>query len=142
MNASPGANWRLHFPWICLSEAGLCSKWEAESLDGVDLEKAYLAKVKLPGASLVEANLKGAILWEADLQGAKLDEANLQGVKLGAANLQRAKLDEANLQGALYTDENTSKDVCLDITYPPVYPCPTRFPDGFDPRASGMKLLR
>jgi len=142
LNASPGANWRLHFPWICVSEDWLCSKWESESLDGVDLERAYLGRVQLSGASLAEANLQGAILWQANLQGAKLGEANLQGAKLGAANLQAAKLDEANLQGALYSDEKTPKNICLDITAPPVYPCPTRFPDGFDPQAAGMKLLR
>lgn len=78
----------------------------------------------------------------SNLQGAKLNEANLQGAKLGGANLQRAKLDGANLQEALYSDEKTSKNSCLDITYPLTYPCPTRFPDGFDPKASGMKLLR
>jgi uncharacterized protein YjbI with pentapeptide repeats len=111
-----------------VSEDGLCSKWESESLDGVDIAKAYLAKVQLPGASLVEANLQGAVLDEANLQGAVLDGANLQGAKLGGANL----------QGALYSDEKTSKNLCLDITYP----CPTLFPDGFDPKASGMKLLR
>ena len=104
--------------------------------------RAYLAKVQLPGASLVEANLQGTILWEANLQGAALGEANLQGAKLGGANLQGAKLDGANLQGALYSDEKTPKNICLDITYPLVYPCPTRFPDGFNPEASEMKLLR
>ncbi|MGL5080424.1 MAG: DUF433 domain-containing protein [Microcoleaceae cyanobacterium] len=142
LNASPGANWRLHFPWICVSEDWLCSKWEAESLDGVDLAKAYLAKVRLPRASLVEANLQGAVLWQANLQGARLLEANLQGARLGGANLQGAKLDGANLQGAFYSDAKTPKNICLDITSSPAYPCPTRFPDGFDPKASGMKLLR
>jgi uncharacterized protein (DUF433 family) len=142
LNASPGANWRLHFPWICVSEDWLCSKWASESLDGVDLAKAYLAKIQLPGASLAEANLQEAVLWEANLQRAKLREANLQGAKLGGADLREAKLDGANLQGALYSDEKTSKNACLDITYPLVYPCPTRFPDGFDPKVSGMKLLR
>lgn len=142
LNASPGANWRLHFPWICVSEDWLCSKWESESLDGVDLARAYLAKVQLPGASLVEANLQGAVLWQANLQRAKLGEANLQEAKLGGANLQEAKLDGANLQGAFYSDEKTSKNICVDITSPPVYPCPTRFPEGFNPQAAGMKLLR
>lgn len=142
LNASPGANWRLHFPWICISEDWLCSRWESESLDGVDLERAYLARVQLSEASLVEANLQGAILWQANLQGAKLGEANLQGARLGEADLQEAKLEGANLQGAVYSDEKTPKNICLDITYPPVYPCPTRFPDGFAPQASGMKLLR
>jgi len=72
----------------------------------------------------------------------KTGGSDLQRAKLGAANLQAAKLDEANLQGALYSDEKTPKNICLDITTPPVYPCPTRFPDGFTPQASGMKLLR
>lgn len=141
LNASPGANWRLHFPWICISEDWLCSKWEAESLDGVDLARAYLAGIQLPHASLVEANLEGAVLWGANLQGANLEEANLQGAKLGAVNLQGARLDEANFQGASYSDEKTARTRCLDITYPPVYPCPTRFPEGFDPEYAGMKLL-
>lgn len=142
LNASPGANWRLHFPWICISEDGLCSKWEAESLDGVDLARAYLVKSQLPNASLLEANLQGAVMWEANLQGAKLVDANLQGAKLGGANLREAKLDDANLKGALFSDESTSKQLCLDITYPPRHPCPTQFPDGFNPHSSGMKLLR
>lgn len=141
LNASPGANWRLHFPWICISEDWLCSKWEPESLDGVDLAKAYLAGIQLPKASLVEANLEGAVLWGANLQGANLEEANLRGAKLGAANLQGTRLDETNFQGAFYSDEKTSRSLCVDITYPPIHPCPTQFPEGFDPESAGMKPL-
>jgi uncharacterized protein (DUF433 family) len=141
LNASPGANWRLHFPWICISEDWLCSKWKPESLDGVDLAKAYLAGIQLPNASLVEANLEGAVLWGANLQGANLEEANLRGAKLGAANLEGVRLDETNFQGAFYSDEKTTRTLCVDITYPPVHPCPTRFPEGFDPESAGMKLL-
>lgn len=141
LNASPGANWRLHFPWICISEDWLCSKWKPESLDGVDLAKAYLAGIQLPKASLVEANLEGVVLWGANLQGANLEEANLQGAKLGAANLEGVRLDETNFQGAFYSDKKTARSLCVDITYPPVYPCPTRFPEGFDPESAGMKPL-
>ncbi|WP_367279233.1 pentapeptide repeat-containing protein [Thermoleptolyngbya sp. M55_K2018_002] len=89
LNASPGANWRLHFPWICISEDWLCSKWEPESLDGVDLAKAYLAGIQLPKASLVEANLEGAVLWGANLQGGKFGRSEFARGKVGRSQSTR-----------------------------------------------------
>ena len=149
LNASPGANWRLHFPWICLSEESLCFKWESESLAGVDVSNAYLAKIQLPGAGLNGANLQGANLRDANLQEADLNGANLQGANLRDANLQEADLvkadlrgamlNDANLQGALYTNEQSFEQ--CDV-YHLEFPCPTLFPENFDPEASGMKLLR
>lgn len=149
LNASPGANWRLHFPWICPSEESLCFKWEAESLAGVDVSNAYLAEIQLPGADLNGANLQGANLRNANLQAADLGRTNLQGANLRDANLQEADLvnadlrgamlSDARLQGAFYTNEQSLEQCNV---YDLEFPCPTLFPKNFDPKASGMKLLR
>lgn len=140
LNASPGANWRLRFPWICVSEEWFCSKWEGESLGGVDVSRAYLANIQLPGARLSEANLQGANLEEANLKKANLSNINLQNAVLVGANLQEANLTSAKLQGALYTDELTSELRCAEFVSN--ISCPTLFPDNFDPQAAGMKLIR
>ncbi len=131
LNASPGANWRRKFPWVCAPHP-LCV-WPAESLAGINLaveaieinpstegnplstdnNKAiekfpgiYLAKIQLPNADLGHANLQSADLWDANLQNAILLNANLQGALLISTNLQGTHLDDANLQNARLTDAN------------------------------------
>jgi uncharacterized protein YjbI with pentapeptide repeats len=71
-----------------------------ESLAGVNAEKAYLARVRLPGANLEGAKFRGATLVGADLQGAKLSQVNLALADLRGANLQRAQLGRADLRSA------------------------------------------
>ena len=95
-------------------------------LDGSSLRNARLAEVTLVGASLREAsligaNLRGAYLDGADLRGASLLRAELQGARLVNADLRNAELQEAELSGAVYDRR-------------------TRFPGGFDPAGSGMRL--
>ena len=124
LNASPGANWRRKFPWVC-APLSLCL-WPAESLAGVDLSvdgfnsgvsnsqselnekdkdvegdsSVYLKGIQLPGADLRNANLEGADLSFTNLEGADLWNANLEGAELGFANLEGANLRNANLEGA------------------------------------------
>lgn len=115
LNASPKANWRRKFPWVCTLPRCL---WPAENLDGVNLSaessslvrspstarnlklEVFLDEIELPYASLNSANFKGASLWDANLEGAKLKRANLDNTDLYAANLKGAVLQEASLQEA------------------------------------------
>ncbi|MCL1467574.1 NACHT domain-containing protein [Argonema galeatum] len=76
----------------------------------LDLDKACLDRVMLPGANfwktnffaaeLVGANLAGSNLQEANLSWANLTDADLSGVNLSAAKLEGANLTGANLMGA------------------------------------------
>ncbi|MBE9139800.1 pentapeptide repeat-containing protein [Nodosilinea sp. LEGE 07088] len=130
LNASPGANWRRKFPWVCAPNS-FCT-WEAERLDGINLgavplddlppsdqilapkdeqssentASVYLQGIQLPRASLWEANLEGAILREANLEGAILWGANLKGADLEGSNLEETDLREANLEGAILWGAN------------------------------------
>jgi len=76
----------------------------------LDLDKACLDRVVLPGANfwktnffaaeLVGANLAGSNLQEANLSWANLTDADLSNVNLSAAKLEGANLTGANLMGA------------------------------------------
>jgi uncharacterized protein YjbI with pentapeptide repeats/MinD-like ATPase involved in chromosome partitioning or flagellar assembly len=99
------------------------TKFDAITLDTIDLSgrnlvdisfrsssllHANLAKANLSGATLISAQLGGAdlsqaILYKASLNGASLPGANLQGSNLASANLSQANLREANLTGANLT---------------------------------------
>ncbi|MEL6936042.1 MAG: pentapeptide repeat-containing protein [Cyanobacteria bacterium J06607_17] len=130
LNASPGANWRRKFPWVCGS-LSFCL-WEAESLYGIDLSVdgfnsvvsnsqselnedakvverdsgVYLRNIRLPGADLRDASLAGADLRGANLAGADLRDANLAGADLRDANLTRTDLRGVSLTGAKLRDAN------------------------------------
>jgi Pentapeptide repeats (8 copies) len=115
------------------------------NLQGADLKEAnlqdtYLGSANLQRAILKQANLQRAILVSAKLQGADLIGADLQGVHLGSANLQGANLKETQLQNAKYTDNSTNQETCKFIFEK--YPCPTIFPNNFDPKAAGMELVK
>ncbi len=156
LNSKPMRN-----PWFWLT-------WSRQSLAGLAAPKAYLPMIKLPGANMLQANIQNANLSQADMQGAYLREANMQGAYLGEANLQGANLvavnlqkailrganlqrtkllqanlqevdlREAGLQGAEYTDRNTTPETCRKHLLK--YPCPTIFPNKFDPKEAGMIL--
>lgn len=118
LNASPGANWRRKFPWVC-APLKLCL-WAPESLAGINLtvpgesqERVYLGGINLEEAILTDANLKGAFLLGANLEGASLRDANLRGVSLIRANLTEADLIGANLTGASLDSANlTGAKLC------------------------------
>ena len=68
------------------------------SLQGANLQEAYLVDVNLERAKLEEANLVEANLERANLAEANLVDVNLRGAKLAGANLKEADLSGAFLQ--------------------------------------------
>ncbi|NEQ84721.1 MAG: pentapeptide repeat-containing protein, partial [Moorea sp. SIO2I5] len=113
-------------------------------LRGANLQKANLGGANLQEANLGGANLQEANLGRANLQKANLGGANLQKANLGGANLQEANLGGANLQNTFYTNESTLGATCqkLYLTIFINYPCLTIFPENFNPKAAGMKLIK
>ncbi|MEM6552414.1 MAG: pentapeptide repeat-containing protein [Planctomycetota bacterium] len=106
-------------------------------------------------ANLRDANLEGAHFAAADLQDADLRRADLYWSELGDTDLTRADLRNAKLQGAglcgtrfvdawlqganfgpdnLGGTTDLSEAVLTGAEYDPT----TRFPEGFDPEATGM----
>jgi uncharacterized protein YjbI with pentapeptide repeats len=63
----------------------------------IDLNRAELSEIVLPGVNLEEADLSGAILKNCDLRKAILRKANLNGAILNGSNLSHADLKEAEL---------------------------------------------
>lgn len=105
LNASPGANWRRKFPWICAPNS-ICT-WPKENLSGINLAVASDVEVnatELQGATTTAAN--GVYLRGINLQNANLQGANLRGADLRGANLAGANLRYANIQGAFLVDAN------------------------------------
>jgi uncharacterized protein YjbI with pentapeptide repeats len=80
--------------------------WPSESLQGVDVSKANLSRIRLPGADLKDANLQSANLKSADLRKTNLEYANLQEANLEAVNLQESDLEFANLRQVDLVDAN------------------------------------
>ncbi|MCK7663862.1 pentapeptide repeat-containing protein [Corynebacterium sp. CCM 9185] len=102
------------------------------------MEGAYLGEARLEGAKLRGARLEGAYLGGARLEGTDLRGVHLEGANLRFARLEGAKLadgdDDWFLLGPCTFDENTQWQ---DATYSPS----TVFPEGFDPKTRGMKLV-
>ena len=103
-------------------------------LSEADLRHAYLQSTSLLGATLEKANLSVSDLFRANLADADMTEANLQEANLVGANLQGAILENANLQGAFYSVE------VAEFCSPD--PCPTLFPEGFNPDDYGMQVVQ
>ncbi|NEO31018.1 MAG: pentapeptide repeat-containing protein [Symploca sp. SIO3C6] len=130
-------------PWFWM-------RWERQSLRGLEAPKAYLKEIQLPEAdllqadlqqaNLLQANLQEAFLWQANLQQTNLSRTNLKQAKLWGTNLKQTDLSDTDLHQAFYTDETTSEDVCKKFFLS--YPCPTKFPEAFNPKAAGMKLIK
>jgi hypothetical protein len=164
LNSSPDAPGRRKIPWFWLCwEPESLAKLEAPgaylrkvNLPDADLRFANLKRTNLFGANFQGADLryaqfKRANIDNADFRGAKLRHANFQGADffeqakfqnadLSSADLEDSELNlsESNLEGAKYTEEDTSKEICNSMMKEP--PCPTRFPEGFNPQEAGMVL--
>jgi uncharacterized protein YjbI with pentapeptide repeats len=122
------------------------SNLQGTNFEHAQLQKANLAHTdlrwaRLNGARLQEASLNDAQLWQASLWGAQLQKANLNlahlwEVRLVGAQLQGADLSRAGLQGAILLDANL-QGARLDRAN-----CNsnTRWPDGFDWKAAGVRL--
>ena len=75
------------------------------SLEGANLDAAYLRRVNLQSADLRSsflrgANLNSAYLRDADLSGADLEGADLSGADLSGADLLNVNLENSNLHNA------------------------------------------
>ncbi len=104
------------------------TKLRSSILRGADLYWAILFRADLTGADLRECLLCGADLKETTFVGADLRDANLGKDNLGGSTqLQGANLRDAKLRGTILTDAE--------------YDDATVFPDGFNPRASGMRRV-
>jgi len=88
----------------------------------LDLGGALLPGARLGWARLAEADLRGA-----DLTGSGLQYAELAGVHLERSRLCGVQLQGADLRGAHLAEASASAD--------------TRWPDGFDWRAAGARLV-
>lgn len=97
------------------------------NLTNAQLRKASLAEAQLWRARLSGAQLQGASLYLAHLWEVNLSSAQLQGADLRRAGLRRAVLFEAQLEGADLRGARCSSE--------------TRWPDGFDWRAAGVRSL-
>src|SRR5262245_43578002 len=80
-----------------------------ESLRGVNLIRADLSDIALPGADLTGANLRMADLSRADLRDVKLAGSHLSGATLTQANLVGANLVEANMIGVTLKGADLSR---------------------------------
>ncbi len=92
-----------------------------------DYSRARSGDIYLSGVDLSNARLVGANLGGADLIGANLGGANLGGANLSRARLIGANLSEANLRGADLSRATANSK--------------TKFPDGFDAKAAGVRFI-
>jgi uncharacterized protein YjbI with pentapeptide repeats len=104
---------------------------QAADLVGAQLQQASLYSAQLEAANLTHARLQKAdlhkaVLIEADFRGAELQGADLSGAQLQKADFMAAQLQDATLEGAQLQGAYCS--------------AMTRWPDGFDWRAAGVKL--
>ncbi len=144
----PGANLsRANLQETDLSKANLQEALLPEAnLQKAELSDAYLQKAFLYLTNLQKAHLYFTNLQKAELSGAHLQEADLSGAHLQEANLSGAYLQKANLSGAHlqdthYTNQNTPQNVCQSLPTFLKHPCPTIFPDNFNPESHHMTLI-
>jgi hypothetical protein len=96
---------------------------ENVNLQGYDLRGYSYCGYGLRNAILVGTNFAGCEMQGVDLALADLTRCNLAGADLYEADLRGANLSEAILTGANLRDA--------------IYDAATRWPSGFEPRASG-----
>jgi Pentapeptide repeats (8 copies) len=110
----------------------------ADTLEGVDLRGAYLYRADLAGANLRGARLSGADLREAILAGADLTGASLCHAALSQSDLTGARLQNADLRRAsLWRTRFADADLTGTLLANAQYTQRIRWPEGFDPQASG-----
>ena len=113
---------------------------------GANLTGGLFGEADLTGANLTGANLKGVYLERADLTEVNLRGANLHLANFYMAYLERADLSGANLSGAYLTGTFNSMGKLVPGLYGAnlnrtVADRNTRWPEGFDPVASGVRDL-
>jgi len=80
-----------------------------ESLRGVNLIRADLSDIALPGADLAGSNLRMADLSRGDLRDVRLTGSHLSGATLSQANLVGANLVEASMIGVTLKGADLSR---------------------------------
>ncbi|MFN3651190.1 MAG: pentapeptide repeat-containing protein [Armatimonadota bacterium] len=90
-------------------------------IDNSDLRQASLRRAQAYHLRLRHSDLGGCDLTGAILRDARLEEVDLRDAVLDGADLRGCRLERVRLEGARYSSK-------------------TRFPQGFDPAAAGMRL--
>jgi hypothetical protein len=98
-------------------------KVDADTLEDMDLQEAYLAGARMAGLRCARADLRGASLQGADLRDVDLSDAKLSSCDLRSADLRGTDLTGADLTASRVTGAT--------------YSAATRWPDGFDPSLHG-----
>jgi hypothetical protein len=117
-------------------------KKEGIILLNVDLGTAFLpdlvydffavAHCNLNNASFEDCSFRKANFIDCNLRGVRLRNANLEGAVFDGVNLEYAKLAGTNLKDAEF--ENTKlNNASADAE--------TQWPEGFDPKAAGVRVL-
>jgi uncharacterized protein YjbI with pentapeptide repeats len=101
---------------------GRGAKFVACTLILADFQGADLSDAVFDAGDAMGADFTGANLSRARFAGIRLDRAIFTGANLDAASLASSALGLADFRGALFTGQ-------------------TRWPSGFDPSASGARLV-
>lgn len=94
-----------------------------------------LMKTYLNGADLSGADLRGAYVLGAQFRNAYLVGTDLRGIRIVWKDL-----SPTSFQGAWYTDATFPPKLCALLLLGD-RSCPTRFPNGFNPKSEGLRLL-
>jgi uncharacterized protein YjbI with pentapeptide repeats len=110
------------------------ASYQAKTLQGIRLSENDLTGWDLSGQDLANSSFSYSTLANANLAKANLTNADLGDAVLTNANLTGANLTNADVEESELTDAE------LDSTT--IYNQGTVFPDGFDPVAAGLTLVR
>jgi uncharacterized protein YjbI with pentapeptide repeats len=114
-----------------------------KSFRDIQLPKADLSGVKLPGIILTRANLSDSNLSEASLKEATLFRADLNKVKLHGTDLRKANLKSANLSDSDLTGANLLGANLENTNFNnAIYDQNTLFDEGFKPTEKGLVFIK
>lgn len=100
-------------------------------LNNAYLSESYISKISLKNSCLMNADLEGAVLESVDLTSCTLNSANLVNTDLERVNSSMERLEKTNFQHARYNTRQFIDEHTRGWE-------PTKFPEGFDPKAHGM----
>ncbi len=111
---------------LSATDEAMVTGWWTVNLEASDALRCIRTGTH-PDRDFRKRDLRGCDFRRADLHDADFTGADLRGADLREANLMWAQLEAANLEGALLRGAECSTH--------------TRWPDGFDPVASGARLV-
>ena len=138
---------------VLRSRAGSDQDFQNKDLRAADLDNRSLSSSHFDGSDLRRANLSCSALSSAHFAGADLRGADLRYSVLTDAFFTNADLRSADLSYSVLTDAwfHGAKLEGADLSYALLgghfdgstsYDSTTQFPEGFDPVASGLKLVQ